>query len=83
MLRSPFTSLVDVARVHYGPVPAVLVRDRFLSEQRIARVDAPVLVLASPGDEIVPFAQSRRLAEAGGDDVELVRIEAAGHNDPA
>ena len=83
VLRSPFTSLLDVARVHYGPVPAVLLRDRFPSEGRIAEVEVPVLVLASEDDEIVPFAQSRRLAEAGGADVALVRVPARGHNDPA
>lgn len=83
VLRSPFTSVVDVARAHLGPVPAVLVRDRFPSERRIADLDVPVLVLATEDDEVVPFEQSRRVATAGGDDVELVRVPAAGHNDPA
>lgn len=83
VLRSPFTSVVDVARAHYGPVPAALVRDRFPSVQRISEVDVPVLVLATEADEVVPFEQSRRVAEAGGDDVELVRLPATGHNDPA
>lgn len=83
VLRSPFTSVVDVARVHYGPVPAALVRDRFPSDERIAQVDAPMLVLAAEADEIVPFEQSRRLADAAGDNAELVAIQAVGHNDPA
>ena len=83
VLRSPFTSVVDVARAHYGPVPSALVRDRFPSERRIAQVDVPVLVLATESDEVVPFEQSRRVAEAGGEDVELVGVPAAGHNDPA
>ncbi len=82
VLRSPFTSVVDVARAHYGPVPGVLVRDRFPSERRIGELDVPVLVLATERDEVVPFAQSRRVAQAA-DDARLVRIPAAGHNDPA
>lgn len=83
VLRSPFTSVADVARVHLGPVPTALVRDRFSSIDRIADVDVPVLVLAAPADEIVPFEQSRRLAGAAGEMGELVSIDARDHNDPA
>jgi uncharacterized protein len=79
VLRSPFTSLLDVARAHYGPVPAWLLRDRYPSIDRIAAVDAPILVVAGDRDEIVPFDQSRRLAEAAGTD--LVAVPGARHND--
>ena len=81
VLRSPFTSVVDVARAHIGPVPQVLVRDRFPSEQRVAELDAPVLVLAGERDEVVPFALSQRLAQAA--DARLVTLDATGHNAPA
>lgn len=83
VLRSPFTSVVDVARAHYGFVPAAFVRDRFASVDHVAEVSAPMLVLATENDEVVPFEQSQRLAQAAGDDAELVRITASGHNDPA
>ena len=81
VLRSPFTSVVDVARAHYGPVPTWLVWDRFPSEERITDVSAPVLVLGTEDDEVVPVALSRRLAEVAG--ARLVPIDATGHNDPA
>lgn len=83
VLRSPFTSVVDVARVHLGPVPAALVRDRFPSLDRVGALDHPLLVLAAETDEIVPYDQSRRLAAAAAGPTELVTIDAAGHNDPA
>lgn len=82
VLRSPFTSVVDVARAHVGPVPRAFVRDRFESEQRIADVDVPVLVLATREDEVVPYRLSRRLAEAAPDG-RLVTLDARGHNAPA
>ena len=83
VLRSPFTSLLDVARTHYGPVPVWLLRDRYDTVQAIVSVDAPVLILAVEGDEIVPFEQSRRLFEQATEPKRFVTLDAAGHNDPA
>lgn len=82
VLRSPFTSLLDVARVHYGPVPGWLLRDRFDTIDRIGSVDVPVLVLAVQGDQIVPFAQSRRLYGSANEPKRFVTLPAEGHNDP-
>jgi uncharacterized protein len=83
ILRSPFTSLADVARVHYGPVPDWLLRDRFPSAERVASVEAPVLVIAGEDDRIVPIAQSRRLFAAANEPKHFVAIPSAGHNDLA
>lgn len=83
VLRSPFTSLVDVARAHYGPIPGWLVRERYPSLDGIGSVGAPVLVVASETDEVVPFDQSERLFRAAPEPRRLVTVPAAGHNDPA
>lgn len=83
VLRSPFSSLLDVARVHYGPVPGWLLRDRYATVERIGAVDAPVLILAVEGDEIVPLEQSRQLYAAADEPKRFVTLDAAGHNDPA
>ncbi len=83
VLRSPFTSLVDVARTHYGPIPRWLLRDQFPSHEWIDDVNAPLLVVASESDEIVPFSLSRRLFEAANEPKQIVTVPDAGHNDPA
>src|SRR5438445_126322 len=55
VLRSPFTSLADMGRVHYPFVPAGLVlRDRFDSLGQVGRLTCPVLVIAGEQDRIVP-----------------------------
>ncbi len=84
VLRSPFTSLPEVARVHYPflVVPG-LVRDRYPNLERIRRVDIPVLVVAGSGDRIVPVEQSRAVYEAASGPRRMVVIEGADHNDPA
>lgn len=82
ILRSPFTSLADIASVHYPILPAsLLLRDEFPSRARVAKVDAPVLVIAGSADRIVPPDQTRELYEAATEPKRLVVIERAGHND--
>ena len=83
VLRSPFTSLVDVGRVHYPFLPvALLLRDRFASLETIRDVVCPVLVIAGDRDRIVPVPQSRRLYDALRPPKDLAIIAGADHNDP-
>ena len=82
ILRSPFTSLPDVARAHYPYLPTgLLLRDRFPSIDTIRTLDVPVLVVAGSHDTIVPIAQSRELYEASLGPKDFVTVEGADHND--
>lgn len=82
VLRSPFTSLADVAAVHYRWLPARrLLLDRYPSLECIASVNAPVLVIAGDRDDIVPAVLSRRLYEAAAEPKRYVLVHGAGHND--
>lgn len=83
VLRSPFTSLGDVARLHYGPVPDWLLRDRYPSQARVGQVQAPLLVVAGEADEIVPLSLSRRLFKAAEEPKRFISIRDVGHNDAA
>ncbi|MGV0644523.1 alpha/beta hydrolase [Mycolicibacterium sp. XJ879] len=82
ILRSPFTSLADVAAEHYPwlPVRRLLI-DRFPSIERIASVRVPLLVIAGDRDAIVPEQLSRRLYEAANEPKRYVVVPGAGHND--
>ena len=83
VLRSPFTSLVDLGRVHYPVLPvALLLRDRFASLNTIRDVGCPVLVIAGDRDRIVPVSQSRRLYDAVRAPKDLAIMAGADHNDP-
>jgi uncharacterized protein len=82
ILRSPFTSLVDMGRTHYPFLPVrALLRDRYPSLERIGRVRSPVLVIAGERDRIVPVQQSRRLFDAAPEPKRFVEVPGADHND--
>jgi uncharacterized protein len=82
ILRSPFTSFVDVGRVHYGWLPVgLLMRDRYPSLDRIKQIRSPLMIIAGSRDAIVPVEQSRRLFDAANEPKRLVIIEGADHND--
>jgi hypothetical protein len=84
VLRSPFTSLADVGRLHYPILPVGrLLRDRFASLDRIGQLRAPLAVIAGDRDTIVPAAQSRRLFEAAPGPKTWTLVEGADHNDLA
>lgn len=81
VLRSPFTSLTDVGRLHYPFLPvAALLADRYPSISRIARVGAPLLVIAGDRDTLVPADLSRRLYDAAHEPKRFLLVPGADHN---
>ncbi len=83
VLRSPFTSLREVGRVHYPwlPVGRLLI-DRYPSIDRIGSVTAPLLVIAGDRDDIVPESLSKKLYEAAPEPKRYLSVPGANHNDP-
>jgi uncharacterized protein len=83
VLRSPFTSLVDLGKVHYPFLPVgLLLRDRYPVVEHVRSYDGPVLVIWGESDTIVPPEQSAAVAEAAPRSRPVV-IAGADHNDLA
>ena len=80
VLESPFSSAVDMARVHYRFLPSFIVRLSMDNLERAARLTAPLLVLHGTEDNIALPRMGRAVAEAG-HARELVLIKGAGHNE--
>ena len=82
ILRSPFTSLAGVGSRHYPFLPVrLLMWDRYPSDERIAHVGCPVLVIAGDRDSIVPKELSSELYAAAVEPKRFVLIPGADHND--
>lgn len=83
VLRSPFTDLASVGRVHYPYLPVGrLLHDRYPLLAHLRRVTAPVTVVLGTADTVVPPEQSRRVARAAPRPADTVVVEGADHNDP-
>jgi fermentation-respiration switch protein FrsA (DUF1100 family) len=81
ILEAPYTSIVDVAASHFRFVPVRwLMRDRFRSDERIARVTAPLLVMHGERDFTIPMAFGERLFALAHEPKQFVRFPDGGHD---
>jgi fermentation-respiration switch protein FrsA (DUF1100 family) len=84
VLRSPFTDLAALGRLHYPFLPVdALLRDRFPVVDQIRKVNVPTTVVYGAEDSIVPPVQSRAVADAAAGPTTIVEIKGVDHNDPA
>lgn len=82
VLEAPFTSVVEAA-AHYYPIFPIkwLLKDRFDSASRIARVEAPVLIVHGQQDATIPIRLGRELYQLAAQPKQKLWIAGAGHND--
>ncbi len=82
ILDAPYTSIVDVGAKAYPFLPVrLLMMDRYDSLSRIAKIEAPLLVLHGARDRVVPVDMGRAMHAAAPGPKELAIIPLAGHND--
>jgi fermentation-respiration switch protein FrsA (DUF1100 family) len=82
ILESPFTSTADVAAAIFWFLPVrLLMQDQFHSDDRIARVTAPVLVMHGDRDDTVPIGYGERLFAMIKAPKQFVRFPDGGHSD--
>jgi uncharacterized protein len=80
VLVSPYLSMQALAAQHYPWVPGALLRYPLRTDQWVAQVRSPLLLLHGDRDELIPLEHSRALAQLHRD-ARLVVVEGAGHND--
>jgi fermentation-respiration switch protein FrsA (DUF1100 family) len=81
VLQSAFTSVRDMARVHYPFLPRLVVPDAYPSLRTIGEVASPLLVLHGERDEIAPVRHAEALLEAAPGPKEIRLFPGVGHND--
>ncbi len=82
ILESPFISIPEMARVVLPFLPiGPLLQTRYDTRAKIQSVTVPVLVLHGDRDEVVPFAQGKKVFDAAPEPKKFFKIVGAGHND--
>lgn len=84
VLRSPFTDLVEIGKLHYPHLPVQWVlRDRFRVLEAVKKITVPTVVAYGTADEIVPAEFSARVANAARNLNAMVELPGVSHNDPS
>jgi pimeloyl-ACP methyl ester carboxylesterase len=81
ILQAAFTSVRDMARLHFPAIPRAVVPDAYPSLRLIPRLQCPVLVVHGGRDRIVPLMHGEALAEAAPEPKQLEVFPDAAHND--
>jgi uncharacterized protein len=81
ILEAPYTSIADVAAAAFWIFPVRLVmRDPFRSDERIARVTAPLLIMHGALDPTIPIGFGERLFALANEPKQFVPFPGGGHN---
>lgn len=82
ILEAPYTSTADVASsiwlFRLAPI-RWLMRDQFRSDERIARVTVPLLIMQGSRDPAIPISLGERLFALAHEPKQFVRFEGGGH----
>lgn len=81
ILQSAFTSIRDVARLHYPWIPRALVPDAYPSLRLIADLQIPLLVIHGDRDQVVPPFHAEELFAVATGPKRLEIFPGVGHDD--
>ena len=82
VLEAPFTSAADIGAAAYWFLPVrLLMKDPFLSDERIGKVTAPLLVLHGVRDGVVPIGHGERLFSLANEPKRFLPFAEGSHSD--
>jgi fermentation-respiration switch protein FrsA (DUF1100 family) len=82
IVEAPLSSVTDVGAYHYPYLPVRwLLKDRFETRAKVAKIGAPLLVVHGTEDRIVPLRFGRSVFEAAAEPKEALWIAGGGHED--
>ena len=82
ILVSPFASVSEMSRLVFPLLPVGwLLRNKYNSLTRIAKIHRPLLVLHGDQDETVPISHANKLFDAANHPKHIQILRGAGHND--
>ena len=80
ILEAPFTATEDRAQELYPWLPVkLLMRDKYLTKERIKEVDEPVLVIHGTKDNVMPVQHGEKVFKLANEPKELSIVEGANH----
>lgn len=82
VLDAPYTSMVDLAALHYPLIPGRwFMTDRYETRSNITEVSAPLLIIHGEQDRVVPIEMGRQVFALAPEPKTLRTFPQAGHDD--
>jgi hypothetical protein len=82
ILDAPYTSLVEVAKVHYPHLPSrSFMTDRYETMKHLGHLTRPLLIVHGKEDRVVPLAMGEAVYAAARGPREIAIFPGAGHSD--
>jgi len=82
VLEAPYTGVADIAAAQYPWLPVhFLIKDPFLTRERIKQISVPLLIVHGTADRVIPVDHGRALYGDASSPKRLEIIDGAGHND--
>jgi fermentation-respiration switch protein FrsA (DUF1100 family) len=82
ILEAPFASIRDMAKAIYPWLPlGGLIKTRYDVIEKVKNIKAPLLVVHGESDDIVPFAQGKKVFESANGPKQFHALRGAHHND--
>lgn len=82
VLDAPYTSMPDIASMHYPYLPArTLLSDRYETVRHLKNVHVPLLVVHGEADAVIPVEMGRAVHAAANEPKEIATFPGAGHSD--
>ena len=81
VLRSPYTSLADVAKAQVKVPVNLILRDKFETLKYLPDINVPITVLCGSEDTLVPASQSATVAEHVVNLHDFIEVKGRSHND--
>jgi uncharacterized protein len=80
VLQSAFSSLADIAEVHFGKLSALIPEGRLDSVATLTKYSGPVFQSHGDADAVVPIALGEKLQAAAREPKQFLRLPGADHN---
>lgn len=81
ILETPYSSLYDIAKRNYFFVPVDwMLKDRYMSRDKIAKINAPLLVLHGHRDDVIPFEFAKFLYNSAVEPKTLIEFPEGTHH---
>ena len=81
VLEAPYTAAVDVAALRYPLLPVhLLMRDQFLSRERLGSLKLPIIVAHGTADAVIPYAHGQEVYALVRGPKQFITLEGSDHN---